>query len=255
MNGLMVGLPPTLVPPAADSAEFSDPARITRPQYAALVASATNGKERSWIRALWTDLGVSDDRRCATTPFYAPTGRQTLRTAFEKPARLVATEPYRLLGEALGSWRRVDGFTGENLDFRAVRGAADQPDGRATMSGVPGATWLALSAIPLFPMGGDGVEARTLRWKRLQFAPVARRRLAFSWPIWRAPLEIEAVRALLAHPALDLAAGFAAAGSVGNALVGSQLQALGVERVAVAYRRRLPGGKAAGVLVPAGSWS
>jgi CRISPR-associated endonuclease/helicase Cas3 len=256
-GGLMVGLPPALVPPAASSAEFSDPGRISHERFAEFAAQATSADERAWIRALWTDLAVSEEKpkRCAFTPFYAPTGRQTLRTAFQKPAQLVTAEPDRLLRDALVAWRRVDGFTGENLDFRAVRGAADQPDGQATMSGVPGATWLALSAIPLFPMGGNGLEARTLRWHWLRFAAVGRRRLAFSWPIWRAPLDLDAVRALLAHRAVDSAAQCAADRSEGDLAVRRQLQALGVERVAVAHRRQLPGGKAAGVLVPAGSWS
>lgn len=254
-DGLMVGLPPSLVPAATSSADFVDPGRITHARFAELAARAKDTDEREWIRALWTDLVASDEERCAFTPFYAPTGRQTLRTAFEKPAQLVMAEPDRLLREALGAWRRLDGFTGENLDFRAVRGAADQPDGRATMSGIPGATWLALSAIPLFPMGGDGLEHRTLRWQWLRFATIGRRRLAFSWPIWRTPLDLDAVRALLAHRAVDQAAEFAAAQSAGDPRVHGQLVALGVERVAVAHRRQLPGGKAAGVLVPAGSWS
>lgn len=254
-DGLMVGLPPKLVPPPENSTGFCDPARITRLEFAALAAGATSGSERQWIRSLWTDLGLTEDGRCGTSPFYAPTGRQTLRTAFEKPAQLVIAEPRRVLGEALRSWRRVDGFTGENLDYRAVRGAADQPDGDATMSGVPGATWLALSSIPFFPMGGDGVAPRTLRWRRLLFAPTARRRVGFSWPIWRVRLDAVAVRALLAHPAIDRAASFAAARSAGDSLVRGQLRALEVDRVMVAHRRQLPGGKAAGVLVPAGSWS
>jgi len=255
-DGLMKGLPPVMVPPSIGD-EFSDPARMPLRHFGELVAKASNSAERSWVRSLWTDLGHTDKGMCAVTPFYAPTGRQTLRTAFEKSAQLVFAAPERVLREALESWRRVDDFTGENLDFRAVRRAAEQPDGKAIMSGVPGATWLALSAIPFFPMGGDGVTAKTLRWQRLRFGAKAGAKLAFSWPVWTSDVDVEGVGALLAHPAVDRAAAFAAAGSADSRdrlRVRDQLHALSIERVFVARRRQLPGGKSAGVLVPVASW-
>jgi CRISPR-associated endonuclease/helicase Cas3 len=247
---LMVDLPPTLIPQKAGSGG-SDPARVTRPQYAELARSA-DAAGRRWIRALWSGLAVDDKERCMLTPFSAPAGQQTLRSMFEKPCEAVRADPAHLLRDALVSWRRIDGFTGENLDFRAVRGAADQQDGRATMSGTPGATWLALGAIPLFPMGGDGVSARTLRWTMLRYG--TRRRTSLSWPVWDRPLDLDAVAALLAHPVLDRAAELAAMPAEASD-VRRQLVALGVQRVVVAHRRPLPGGKSAGVLVAAGSWS
>lgn len=254
-GGLFVGLPVQFVPAPQRGAPFSDPGRI-HPEVFKRFVLQSDAEGRQWARSLWTDLAVDDEGRCAFTPFYAPTGKQTLRTALEKPADAVRVDPAARIGEALSSWRRVDGFTGENLDIRAVRGAADQQDGRAIMSGAPGATWLALSAMPLFPMGGDGVTARTLRWAGLRYPDRARPRLSLSWPVWDRPLELDAVRALLAHPAIDRGAEHAAARTPARDApdVRRQFQALGVQRVAVARRRQLPGGKAAGVLVGAGSW-
>ncbi|MGH9182807.1 MAG: type I-G CRISPR-associated protein, Cas3-extension family [Acidimicrobiales bacterium] len=253
-GGLMIGLPPAL-PPSKAGPSGSDPGRIEPHEFSATARAATDAAAREWIRALWTELAVDDKGRCALTPFSAPSGQQTLRSMFEKPTESVRTDPAGRFREALASWQRVDGFTAENLDFRAVRGAADQQDGRATMSGVPGATWLALSAIPLFAMGGDGVAARTLRWANLRYPD--RSRLSLSWPVWDRPLDLDAVRALLAHRAIDRGAEHAAARSAASHAtdVRQQLQALGVQRVVVAHRRQLPGGKSAGVLVAAGSWA
>jgi CRISPR-associated endonuclease/helicase Cas3 len=255
-EALFVGLPAEFVPAPVRGAAFSDPGRIEPSAYATF-AGHPDLEARQWARGLWTDLARDKEGRCAFTPFYAPTGKQTLRTAFEKTAEAVRGDPAGVLHDALASWRRIDGFTGENLDFRAVRGAADQQDGRATMSGTPGATWLALTTIPLFPMGGDGVTARTRRWSSLRYRDRPRPRLSMSWPVWEQPLDIDAVGALLAHPSIDRAASFAARRAADDdaAHVRRQLQALGVQRVVVAHRRQLPGGKAAGVLVSAVSWS
>lgn len=255
-DGLMVDMPPSLLPKKAGSGG-SDPARLTPSEFSVVARSATDAAASAWIRALWTELALDDKERCALTPFSAPAGQQTLRSMFEKPTEAVRADPARLLTEALASWRRVDGFTGENFDFRAVRGAADQQDGRATMSGTPGATWLALSAIPLFPMGGDGIDPRTQRWLQLRYPDRVRPRLSLSWPVWEEPLDLDAVRALLAHPAIDRAAAFAARRVDDDDAkhVRRQLQALRVQRVVVAHRRQLPGRKTAGVLLAAGSWS
>lgn len=255
-GSLMKGLPPALVPPPSGD-DFIDPARLTVSQFEDSVAHASSAEERSWIRSLWTDLGSAETGLCAVTPFYAPTGRQTLRTALEKSAELVFADPGRLLRETIESWRRVNGFTGENLDYRAVRSAAEQPDGSPLMSGVPGATWLALSSIPLFPMGGDGVTPKTLRWQRLRFDGQRGTRLSFSWPIWSSGIDADGIAALLAHSAVDRAATFAVGGPAeprDKGRVRDQLRALSIERVVVARRRQLPGGKSAGVLVPGASW-
>lgn len=251
-DGLMVGMPPDLLPKKTGS-KGGDPARLTPASFAAAAAAATDASSRAWVRALWTDLALKEGR-CEFTPFSAPSGQQTLRSMFEKPAEDVRAAPRQRLDEALRSWRRIDGVTGENLDRRAVKEAAEQPDGKATKMGVPGPTWLALSALPLFPMGGDGRHPRTRRWSRLR-ARDGRTRLTFSWPVWRQDLDLAALHAMLAHPAIDDAAALAAAGSTLDVRARGQLDALGVERVSLARRWVPPGSNAAGVLVPAGSWS
>jgi CRISPR-associated endonuclease/helicase Cas3 len=256
---LMVGLPPAFVPKPEKGADFKDPARITPQEFRERAATAATLEERAWIRAIWSDLG-GEDGECASTPFYAPTGRQTLWTTFSKPWEAVNASARERLTEALVAWRRFEKFTGENLDIRAVRGAADQADGVATMAGVPGATWLALAAIPFFPMGGDGRRARTVGWFELR-APRDRRRPWFAWPVWRHPLDADAIAVLLRHDVVRDGARLAVEKSESadakrrGERWRAQARALGVERVVAARRRQLPGGKSAGVLVPYASMS
>lgn len=250
---LMLGLPPGL-PPAKQGTEGPDPSRMTRNQLSEVVRQfGTDQQARQWIRALWCDLVDGD--QCAVTPFNAPTGQQTLRSMFQAPTLDVAKDPRTRLREAVLVWRRVDGVTGENLDVRAIRTAAEQQDGKATTAGVPGATWLALAAIPFFPMGGDGRRARTVCWFNLQ-PPGDRARPWFAWPVWRHAIDADAITVLLRHDVVREGARLAVERSDTNEAKRreerwrAQARALGVERVVVARRRQLPGGKSAGVLVP-----
>src|SRR5690606_7815229 len=61
-----------------------------------------------------------------------------------------------------------------------------------------GATWLALAALPFFPMGGDGRRARTVGWFELR-APRDEIRPWFAWPVWRYLVDAGAIAVLLRH--------------------------------------------------------
>jgi len=152
---------------------------------------------------------------------------------------MVRREPELLL-EALTSWRRVPGVTGEYLDHRVLRSKADHPRGESAEIGVPGATWLAIMALPLLRLTGDGVSARSTLWRRLP-----NRQAVMVWPVWRSPLGLPAVVALIEHPAItiDVADGRYVTDR-------TAWPALGVFAVAAATRRPVEGRKSAGVLTP-----
>ncbi len=65
------------------------------------------------------------------------------------------------------------------------------------MAVVPGAVWLAINALPLFPVSVHGREARTGGWHDSDAGPV------FLMPVWRRPLDTAAVEVALDHPFLD----------------------------------------------------
>lgn len=205
-----------------------------------------------WVPALVTDQ-TADIRKtkahgdtpaqkiaCVSiTPFAAPSGQQTFRTMFTKTLEMMQHDQ-DLIRQALVAWRRVPGVTGEYLDHHVLGSATDRSDGQSVEIGVPGATWLALMALPLFPAWGDGASIFAGGWQR-----VGRRRI-LAWPAWRAPLDLAAAKALTTHPGLRLTAPDPAHVMCDM----STLVPLSVFRVLAAERRQIPGRTFAGVLTP-----
>ncbi|GII96342.1 type I-G CRISPR-associated protein, Cas3-extension family [Sinosporangium siamense] len=225
-------------PPAAGVGQ--DPLRWPRETYRDHAVRLRESHPRAaevWLPALTTDLAVDSQGRGAISPFIAPAGQQKLRTFFEKPLKAVRADPTHLR-DALVRWRRVEGFTGEYLDHRVLRSSADDPRGRRGMeAGVPGATWLATMAIPMFRLGGDGRRVRSTLWQRTADDHV------MIWPLWTPRLDVEAVRCLLEHPALRPV-------DEGPTMTATAWEPLGVFGVYSAHRRRLPGRTFEGVLSP-----
>jgi len=177
-----------------------------------------------WWCATVNQLGIEQgDRFCELTPLYARTGRQTLYQLYHDYLDAVAKRP-SLLREALVEWRRVPDDSGANIDSRALRDAVVGGNGKALNAAVPGATWLALMAVPFFPLGGDGVRPFAIGWDTTR--PGGRPR-TLVWPVWREPLDRAVVEVLVAHPLVR-----AAEDSHG-------LEALGVVAVLRASRQRL----------------
>jgi CRISPR-associated endonuclease/helicase Cas3 len=215
-----------------------DPLRWPREKYRDRAEALRQAHPRAaqlWLPCLTTDLAIDSQGRGAISPFLAPSGQQKLRTFFEKPLHAVRANPGHL-HDALVRWRRVEGFTGEYLDHHVLRSAADDPRGRTGQeAGVPGATWLATMALPLFRLTGDGTRVRSTLWHR-----VARNHLMI-WPLWHPTLDLEAVRCLLEHPAfrpIDEA----------PTLTTASWDALGIIAVYGARRHRIPGRTFDGVL-------
>jgi len=226
---------PGFPPPAGVG---KDPLRPLRLEYGNEMARFLDehpAAARAWLPVLVTDLAEDKYGRAALTPFTAPSGQQKIRTFFEKPLEVVTAQP-RYLDQALTAWQRVEGFTGEYLDHRVLRSAADDVHGRTGReTGVPGATWLATMALRLLSHAGDGTWPRTVLWYR------AGRRHQMKWPLWSRPLDLPAVTCLIDHHKLR-----EATASNGN----SELAALGVFAVCAAERQRIPGRNFDGVLAP-----
>ncbi len=224
-----------------------DPMRVRRSEYRNRlhdkVADLAAPAALDWLSVLVTDLAVDQEGRAALTPFNAPSGQQSLWTFFEKPLAAVRAEPSRLR-EALTGWRRVDKFTGEYLDHRVLRSAAEHPLGTSTEAGVPGATWLAIQALPLLRLTGDGRSPQSTLWHRIG------QRTMMIWPLWHPPIDEHAVRILIEHPLLRPNA-TAGNGQRPEPQVGRRkLAPLGVFEVYGAERLTVDGRKSAGVLAP-----
>ncbi|WP_147680560.1 hypothetical protein [Actinomyces ruminicola] len=196
---------------------------------------------QKWLASLVTDLVADDKGRGAISQFTAPAGKQSMSTMLEKPLRLVQSEP-EYLRQALVGWRRVSGVTGEYLDHRANWDSGEDGRGKAEMRGVPGATWLALMSYPLWTTTAAGKQPRTSGWHS---QPVGRgyRRSApeLRLPLWREPLGLAALKALVEDPVLD---------GRWDAVDQDKLRVMGIFHVCRANRRQTVGGKSAGVLVP-----
>ncbi|HEY6797636.1 MAG TPA: hypothetical protein VI248_23425 [Kineosporiaceae bacterium] len=232
--GVLPGMPADVPPPG----EAPDKLRLPRPdlaRYAAGVSRAAGPAGERWLSSLVTDLSLDDKQRADISQFAAPSGKQSMRTMLEKPLARVRANP-TLLREALVSWRRYAGVSGEYLDHRVLFDAVDAADGKPAERGVPGATWLALMAYPLMLTTGLGGQPRTTCWQDLGRG--ARRMV---YPLWSAPLDVDGVRAVLTHPVLQGAAPGAPPAEAGP---------LSIFRVCHAERRRIPGRTFAGVLTP-----
>jgi CRISPR-associated endonuclease/helicase Cas3 len=226
----------------------ADPMRVSRRLFPELCGTIRTSAESRWLSVLLTDLAVDSQDRVALTPYSAPSGKMNLRTFFEKPVAAVRAEPSRLR-EALTGWRRVDGVTGEYFDHRVLRSSADHPLGVSSEAGVPGATWLAIMALPMLRLTGDGRSVSATLWHRLG----GRRASIMVWPLWRRALDVRAIEVLLEHPALRPRVSEGGVITVGRANVLSALDALtalDVFRVCGAERQRVQGRNFAGVLAP-----
>ncbi|HET8684118.1 MAG TPA: type I-U CRISPR-associated helicase/endonuclease Cas3 [Micromonosporaceae bacterium] len=245
-DGVIPGVPAAF-PLAKTGTKGSDPMRIPRSQFRStvrhLLGDHPTEKHRRWLHALVTDLAVDDKGQAALTPFTAPVGQQTLRSFFAKPLALIQDEPAVHIRDALTSWQRVDGYTGEYLDHRALRSAADHPTGRSVEAGVPSATWLALMALPLLRVTGTGATVQATLWHTVP----GRRQPIMAWPLWRQPLGPAAAVALLEHPRLR-----PRSNGKGVIVNPTPWPPLGVFTIAAAARQPIDGRKSAGVLTPLG---
>lgn len=206
------------------------------------------GADAGWLTALVGQLTPAkrDASERRLTPLYSPSGQMTLRQVYRDTLETVVRRPH-FLAEALSGWLRVEG-TGANLDSRALIDAADASSGIADNRYVPGATWLALQSAAWFPQVGDGLSGEAVAWTY----PRGGGRL--RWPVWTPLLTPDAVRVLLAHPAVRWAVPRAGDDAMARrsretqARRGRERRVLGVCALYEARRRALS--KSAGPLQP-----
>lgn len=237
-DAAVAGLDPRF--PIAAGQRGGDPMRRPRGAFRKFVNNVRTIDPRAaseWMPCLFTDLAVDSQERADLTPFCAPSGKQNLRTFFEKPLAAVRSDPARL-ADVLVMWRRVEGFTGEYLDHRVINSAADDPAGRVGAErGVPGATWLATMALPLLRLAGDGTRIEAALWHRVG------RRYVMMWPLWEQALDLAAVRVMIEHPCFVPI-------DERPTVRSTEWVALGVFAVYGAERQRITGRNFAGVLAP-----
>lgn len=196
------------------------------------VADLERGGDRAtarWAAGLMTMLAVDRAGMALLTPLYAPVGQQVLAQLLG--LYLMQASEGDAMYEALVAWRRRPD-AGANLDHRALRDGAWTARGDADNAAVPGATWLALMATPLFRQVGNGRRGEAVGWRR---PPRSVRPRQLVWPVWTQPRSLAAVEALLSHPEVRT-----------EAPAGAALSALGV--VALCSASRVPLGNADGPL-------
>lgn len=221
------------VPPATLGATILDLVREMSPDQTA--------EAYAWLASLVTDIAADAQGRGAISQFTAPTGKQSMATMLEKPLALVRKNP-SYLRQALVGWRRVSGVTGESLDHRAIWGASEDGRGQGEMRGVPGATWLALMSFPVFRTTATaGGKPWSSGWHTVREGRRTYQELRL--PLWRQPLGIAGITAVIEHPAL-------AQIGVGPEDADADLALLGVFDVCRARRYLPPGGQSAGMLSP-----
>lgn len=225
----------------ADTAKGADPMRMSREAARATCEDAARRWESGerwfarWVAALVAPYTLDKDGpegRIRLTPFNAPFGQMKFRDSYyDQACRYVAATP-GMPEDAFVGWIRLEGYTGANLDARAIREAQVSTAGVPSNAGAPSPTWLAVMAIRFFPLADDG-RLRTAGWQEVQLYSGATRR-SLVWPVWRPPLDAPSVRVLLNHP--DLAVQVPNRGTP-RVAGGARLRALGITGVYGSSRR------------------
>jgi hypothetical protein len=183
---------------------LADPAKLLPEEFAFLAEAAGNREAEQWLWALGTDAKIDKETRLPTisrSRFYLLSRQQTLAQQFDSAfaaSERAGITRWRLLEEAVDAWRRYELAGGMNWDIGANQNAAENPFGDASMALVPGAVWLAMNALPLFPVSARRGKACTRGWQEVDDSFI------FVMPVWRPPLLAAAIEVLLDHPVFDV---------------------------------------------------
>ncbi|HXF97375.1 MAG TPA: hypothetical protein VNJ46_02050 [Gaiellaceae bacterium] len=209
VHGQVRAFPPhaPLAPASERAGErgMNDPAKMLPSEYASYAEAARasgDPEARAWIRAVASDVVLERERRppiATLTQFYLLSRGQRLAQQFEALWTWSGQNDVRVaLHQAVSGWRRVEIGGGMNWDIDANQNAAETPRGKARTLIVPGATWLAMMALPYFPVRRSNGRAATRGFQLVRGRPV------LVLPTWRTRLDLAAIEALLDHPALEL---------------------------------------------------
>jgi hypothetical protein len=165
-------------------------------------SSADDHEFADWFSAFGSELAVKNEK-VESTPLDMTVARQLfladaadLTRNLARPDKKAGDElNLASLREALqGPWKYKDNQHSLGWDPSTVLMGAYTPKAPTAMSksGVRGAVWLAMEALPFFPCVYDrGLATRS-------FAREGRKQ-CFIWPIWTAPLSGMAIRTLLSQ--------------------------------------------------------
>lgn len=149
----------------------------------------------SLLAALASDIVTADKDVLRPTLFDLTSGNQGLLKSLKAVAGEGREDSVR---EALlGPWQYRDhehalGWDPQTQRLHALRGKLPGQD--TTNRSVRAALFLASQALPLFPCFAVAGKLRTTGFYREKGEDW------FSWPIWRAPISLDTLRSLLAHP-------------------------------------------------------
>ena len=250
IRGIIMSMPEGSVVPSAPvgfppPGEAPDKLRVQQGKLPGMVAELLTGSSDSekatvflWLGSLITDLAVDGEGRGAVSQFISSAGKQSIATMLEKPLQHLRREP-DYIRQALVSWRRISGVTGENLDHRAAWNANEDGKGKASMRGVPGATWLALMSYSLWTTTAARKRPRTSGWHsvRMRHHSIQELRL----PLWEEPLSPAGIKALVEHPALE---------GEPTLPLSQEIRLLKIFHICRARRYKSPSCKSAGILKP-----
>ncbi len=189
------------------------PSPIELRQFAqSLLEEGAPGDRRTldWLAATLTDVAVDGKHNAKPFALHFTAGQQRfLAIALElldgidakprpsSPGRAVDAEDLRIALE--GPWpndRKLKVFSWSPTQDRAYALRAVDPSGDQKL-GTPGADWLALRGIGMLSSAPVGPEIHTSGvhggWKTG----------SLSYPIWSAPMDVDAVRSLLRHPSMQ----------------------------------------------------
>lgn len=190
------------------SNKIDDRTRYSEKSRGAVDEFLENGTSRGdadMFAALTSDLLVAEKGKekgkLRKTAFDLTSGQQAFLKCLKETANAAARKGKGQIEEALkGPWRYQDddhslGWDPQAQRLHALRGKAPKDD--KENRSVRAAVLLASLALPLFPCFSVSGRLRTTGFHHPDSGEW------FSWPIWREPISLTALRSLISHPFND----------------------------------------------------
>lgn len=187
-------------PPRKEGDSGSDPLRtLGRTELRHLALGCLSDDLRSnWLNGM---LAVGGDPECdhfdKSATLLTPTGQTTVDRYLRSNRNAVRNVAD--MRSALMGWKRRNGDNpAVYLDPSALRGVGTTNETKTKNYTDPTAVWLALMAVPMFPVvGRDDGSTATTNWTR------KRRTSVLMWPTWSILIPFASVGPVLAHPAVS----------------------------------------------------
>ena len=173
---------------------------------AAADAARENAEAAAWFAAFGSEAVPDSDGDIEPTPLDMTGGPQEFLAGARELAQRLSTEPEgkkgktpeRAFREALfGPWEYTDDQHSLGWDPATIKLGAFTYRAPTKMenAGVMAAVWLAFESLPLFPCFSGGVRG----------FQHTRREWTFYWPVWKAPLSVQALEYFLTLTEEDMA--------------------------------------------------